>query len=179
MPCIGSETQRTSFCVCPSCSARRATDTAVHLTDHVLPRVPYRQWVFTLPYRLRFLLSRDPQRLTRVQGACIRALFVAARKRARAVGLQARHPGAITFVQRFGSALRLNVPRVHPCRHVVMPAGLFDDEGNFARLPPPTDADAEDVLRRAIRGIARRLGTAPLNDSDEPTALDGQAAHFQ
>ena len=161
--------------VCPSCSARRASDTAVHLTDHVLPRVPYRQWVFTLPYRLRFLLSRDPQRLTRVQGACIRALFAAARKRARAVGLQARHPGAITFVQRFGSALQLNVHF-----HVVMPDGLFDDEGNFAHLPPPTDADVEEVLRRAIRGIARRLGGDILddNDCDEPTALgalDGQA----
>ena len=36
--------------VCPSCSARRASDTAVHLTDHVLPQVPHRQWVFTLPY---------------------------------------------------------------------------------------------------------------------------------
>ena len=122
--------------VCPSCSARRASDTAIHLTDHVLPRVPYRQWVFTLPYRLRFLLSRDPRRLTIVQGACIRALFAHVRKRARAMGLQATHPGAITFVQRFGSALQLNVHF-----HVVMPDGLFDDEGNFAHLPPAHKRD--------------------------------------
>jgi hypothetical protein len=52
-------------------------------------------------------------------------------------------------------------------------AGLFDDEGNFAHLPPPTDADVEEVLRRSIRGVARRLGSELLddNDSEEPTAL--------
>lgn len=35
-------------------------DTAAHLIDHVLPRAPYRQWVFTLPKPLRLRLARDP-----------------------------------------------------------------------------------------------------------------------
>jgi hypothetical protein len=35
-------------------------DTAVHLVDHVLPRAPYRQWVFTVPKALRLRLARDP-----------------------------------------------------------------------------------------------------------------------
>jgi ribosomal protein S27E len=30
---------------CPSCGARRMTETAAHLVDHVIPRVPVRQWV--------------------------------------------------------------------------------------------------------------------------------------
>lgn len=46
--------------VCPSCSARRMADTAAHLRDCVLPSVPVRQWVFTLPRRLRFLLAWRP-----------------------------------------------------------------------------------------------------------------------
>ncbi len=37
--------------ICPSCTARRMADTAAHLADHVLPRAPYRQWVFTVPSR--------------------------------------------------------------------------------------------------------------------------------
>jgi hypothetical protein len=32
--------------LCPSCTARRMADTAAHLVDHVLPRAPYRQWVW-------------------------------------------------------------------------------------------------------------------------------------
>jgi hypothetical protein len=31
--------------VCPSCNARRMAETAAHLTDHVFPRLPVRQWV--------------------------------------------------------------------------------------------------------------------------------------
>ena len=39
---------------CPSCGGRRMADTAAHLVDRVLPRVPVRQWVLTLPFCLRF-----------------------------------------------------------------------------------------------------------------------------
>jgi len=34
---------------CPSCGARRMAQTAAHLLDHVIPRVPVRQWVLSLP----------------------------------------------------------------------------------------------------------------------------------
>jgi len=35
---------------CSSCGGRRMADTAAHLVDRVLPEVPTRQWVLTLPY---------------------------------------------------------------------------------------------------------------------------------
>ena len=35
--------------ICPSCGGRRMADTAAHLVDRVLPRVPVRQWV-SLPF---------------------------------------------------------------------------------------------------------------------------------
>jgi transposase-like zinc-binding protein len=34
---------------CPSCTTRRMHDTAAHLVDGVLPHVPVRQWVLSLP----------------------------------------------------------------------------------------------------------------------------------
>ena len=39
---------------CPSCGGRRMTERAAHLVDAVLPWVPVRQWVLTVPYRLRY-----------------------------------------------------------------------------------------------------------------------------
>ena len=45
--------------LCPSCSTRCMGETAAHLTDHVFPRLPVRQWVLSVPKRLRFLLQRD------------------------------------------------------------------------------------------------------------------------
>ena len=34
---------------CPSCTTRRMDDMAARLVDRVLPRVPVRQWVLSLP----------------------------------------------------------------------------------------------------------------------------------
>lgn len=38
---------------CPSCLGRRMADTAVHLEERVLPRVPIRHWICSLPWGLR------------------------------------------------------------------------------------------------------------------------------
>ncbi|MEO7853080.1 MAG: transposase zinc-binding domain-containing protein [Rubrivivax sp.] len=45
---------------CPSCGARRMAQTATQLVDHVIPQVPVRQWVFSLPIPLRLLLAAQP-----------------------------------------------------------------------------------------------------------------------
>jgi hypothetical protein len=37
--------------VCPTCNAKRAHVTAVHLVERVLPHVPYRQWALSFPHR--------------------------------------------------------------------------------------------------------------------------------
>jgi len=54
---IAFSCQRRSFC--PSCMGRRMVDTAARLTDEVLPRVPVRQWVLSLPYEIRYRLAWD------------------------------------------------------------------------------------------------------------------------
>jgi hypothetical protein len=45
---------------CPSCGARRMVDLAAHLVDHVFPEVPVRQWMLSLPHRIRYLRAYDP-----------------------------------------------------------------------------------------------------------------------
>jgi len=51
---------------CPSCGGRRMAQTAAHLVDHIIPRVPVRQWVLSLPIPLRYLLAAHPHLLTPV-----------------------------------------------------------------------------------------------------------------
>jgi hypothetical protein len=34
-------------------------ETAAHLTDHVFPRLPARQWVLSVSKRLRYFMQRD------------------------------------------------------------------------------------------------------------------------
>ncbi len=51
---------------CPSCGARRMAQTAAHLVDYVIPHVPVRQWVLSLPIPLRLLLAAQPELVTPV-----------------------------------------------------------------------------------------------------------------
>ena len=64
------------------------TERAAHLVDEVLPAVPARQWVLTLPYRLRYLLAWDHGLIrgraaglsagaTRILRACLGGAFLA------------------------------------------------------------------------------------------------------
>ena len=73
--------------VCPSCNARRAHDTAIHLEAAVLPRLPYRLWTLSFPMRLRFLLARDSAALSDALNLFVRALFTFQRRRARKLGI--------------------------------------------------------------------------------------------
>jgi hypothetical protein len=114
--------------ICPSCCGRRMADTAAHLVDHVFPHAPARQWVLSLPFALRYRLAYDSQLLTAVLQVFIRALFGAYRRRARECGIEQAQCGAVTFVQRFGSAANLNLHF-----HVVRPPSR--GEPMFPDLP--------------------------------------------
>jgi hypothetical protein len=45
--------------VCSSCVGRKMNELSLHLMDHVVPDVPLRQSVLTLPFALRVLVARD------------------------------------------------------------------------------------------------------------------------
>jgi len=59
---------------CPSCGARRMAQTAAHLVDHVIPHVPVRQWVLSLPIPLRLPLAAQPKLVTPVLQVVHRAI---------------------------------------------------------------------------------------------------------
>ncbi|MES9884081.1 MAG: transposase zinc-binding domain-containing protein [Sedimenticola sp.] len=42
---------------CPSCNTKRMAETAAHWVDYLFPQVPVRQWVISLPKRLRYLCT--------------------------------------------------------------------------------------------------------------------------
>jgi hypothetical protein len=195
-------------CLCPGCMGRRMAATAAQLVDERLPQAPYRQWVFTVPFALRFALATDRRFLTATLNTFLRTVFAWQRQRALALGidllrqdiclpsarapgapasalpdlealdLRQGQPGSVTFIQRFGGALNLNIHA-----HAVTPDGLFvppgtntdtdtdtdtdtgtdtgaDQDKNdtappllFVPLPPPTEQDIHELLAR----IARRI----------------------
>ncbi|WP_434301755.1 transposase zinc-binding domain-containing protein [Corallococcus exiguus] len=91
---------------CPSCNEKRANETAVHLVERVLPHVPYRQWTLSFPFRVRWVLAKDAHLFSAVLSVFLRVLFALQRRRARRLGGRGAEAGAVTFLQRFGSAAR-------------------------------------------------------------------------
>ena len=85
--------------------------TAAHPVDHVIPHVPVRQWVLSLPIPLRLLLAAQPKLVTPVlqvvHGVITRHLLGQAGRNVE--GADDADSGAVTLIQRSGSAANLNI----------------------------------------------------------------------
>jgi len=168
---------------CPSCLGRRMSDIAAHLVDEVLPKVPVRQWVCSLPWRLRYAMGYDRRLCADVLAVFIAALRRSLRHRAKLeLGLCSvddAQIGALTFVQRGDSSLRLNMHY-----HTLALDGVYvrDDAGllRFHALPNPTIEQVADVARWTYEGLARvceRHGRS-LDELDTDADTD-ELAHDQ
>jgi hypothetical protein len=142
--------------MCGSCIARRMSETAAHLVDSVLPEVPIRQWVASFSWRLRYLMGYDRKLASEVLSAFMQSVRdrVAWRVKRERYGLKSVtdvETGAVLFVQRFDSALRLNV-HAHSMAldggYVQTPQGL-----EFHRLDDVTQADVQWVAERTNKRI--------------------------
>ena len=98
--------------VCPSCGGRRMAERAANLVEEVFPTVPVRQWVLTVPPRLRYRPAFDHALCRAVLGVFVRAVLGDYRRRARRQGLRDGQGGSVTVIQRFGSGLQLNVTTI-------------------------------------------------------------------
>ena len=140
--------------VCSSCNSRRMVATAAHLTDHVLPDLPVRQWVLAVRKRLRYFLERDAA----LQGAGLRLFLRAVESCLRACSPDAgsvARLGAVAFIHRFGSPLN-----AHLHFHCVVIDGVF--------APAPTGGVVfhaaagldENAIAQVQAQVRRRLARA-------------------
>ena len=154
--------------VCPSCNARRMAETAAHLVDHVFPPLPVRQWVLSVPKRLRYFLEREPAAASAVLQFFLRAVEAHLRKSCPGTSVQARF-GAVSFVHRFGPALNR-----HLHYHCCILDGLFEPLGaggvQFRQAAPLTAEEVtglcEQVRRRGLRWFSRHVVLDPDDARD-------------
>jgi hypothetical protein len=88
-------------------------EVAAQLVENVFPLVPVRQWVLSLPRRLRFFVHRDAELAGRVLRVFLRGVEAELRQASPAAPVDARF-GGVTFVQRFGAALNAHL-HYHCC----------------------------------------------------------------
>ncbi|GMV13973.1 MAG: hypothetical protein AMXMBFR56_21970 [Polyangiaceae bacterium] len=170
---------------CPSCVGRRMADTAVHLEERVLPRVPIRHWICSLPWGLRALLGYDRKLCAEVVSAFMaevdRSLRWRAKRELDLASVADAHTGGVVAVQRTDSALRLNVHF-----HSLVLDGVYVHEGDdpqapleFRVLDTPTHADIAEVAARTaarvekiLRAHGRSLDPELGDDMPPELALD-------
>jgi hypothetical protein len=139
------------------------------LVDEVLPRrQPVRQWVLSLPFALRYLLATRPEVVTQVLGVVYQAISGHLIRKAgltRASGVT----GAVTLIQRFGSALNLNVHF-----HLLVLDGVYRREGEgklrFVPVPAPNTEELKRLVQRTAERVGRSLERSGLITRDVENA---------
>jgi hypothetical protein len=144
---------------CPSCNGRHMAKTAAHLVDYVIPPAPVRQWVISVPKRLRGVLADRPRAvaaLTKIFLAEIERLLLAAsgfNPPANTPASARPRLGGISFLRRFGSALNRHV-HLHACvtNGVFRPAAA-----EAARDTPPAFLPARPITHIHLGALTERV----------------------
>ena len=142
-------------CVCPSCNQKRMVETAAYLVDNVIPRIPVRQWVLSVPKRVRYFIYHNKKVSRDVLKIFLRAVETTIRKRSPGAPSTSRS-GAVSFCQNFGSILN-----VHPHYHSIILDGVFykteNGEVSFAEATELTEQDLTDITAKVQKRILRYL----------------------
>lgn len=142
--------------ICPTCTGKRMNETAIHLTENVLPHVPWRQWVVTFPMALRHWLAANHDLANLVHRIVIRMITSYYVTMAKERGVNDPLPGGMTFVQRFGDGLRL-----HHHLHILMMEGVYSTDSSgkpiFYDVAGPTDEEVAQVLEAIAHVVTRML----------------------
>jgi hypothetical protein len=124
-----------------------------------------RQWVLTVPKRVRYFLQRNPKLFGGVLRVFMRALNTALRKHSPGAPSNSRF-GAVAFLHRAGSSLN-----EHPHLHSAVTDGVFaPDADGQARFFPATDL-AQDTIRSLHQKLRTRILTIANQVPQKPRKI--------
>jgi hypothetical protein len=150
-----------------------------------------RQWVLSLPIPLRLLLARYPSELSKVMQIIHRAISTHIVNKAGFTTKQA-NTGAVTLIQRFGSALNLNIHF-----HMLFLEGTISENSwggtTFTRIKAPCHNDMVELVHTISHRIAKYLEKVglvqrdmensylnlPIDDEDSLLQLQGASVSYR
>jgi hypothetical protein len=151
--------------------------TAAYLVERVIPWVPTRQWVVSVPIPLRYWMAGSQDLTAQVHTIIRTTIGQSYVNQAAAQGHERAllHPGSITFIQRFGSALNVQLHF-----HILFLEGVYLDRTAVGLQPrflpgaPPTDTDIAAVIQKISRRVIRLLRRLGYLEADmEPPIATG------
>jgi hypothetical protein len=135
---------------CPSCHQKRVIEFGEWLCGDVLKSVPHRQWVLSIPKRLRIYFMLDRSLLAALSRCAWKVVSLYLKK---AVPYEDAIPGAVIAVQSFG-----DFQNFHPHLHILATDGCFYNNGAFMVCPPPKADDIETLFRYEVFKLLRSEG---------------------
>jgi hypothetical protein len=136
-------------CLCASCHQKRSLIFADHVAYEICAPVPHRQYVFTIPKRLRIFFRFDRRLLGGLMRLAWETISQAYRE---ALGRDDVVPGMIAGIQTFGALAHFN-PHVH----------TIATDGVFANLPSPPPAQRNSGGEGRVRGLSQFICAPPLD----------------
>ena len=121
-------------------------ESAAHLVDEVFPHKPLRQWVLSFPFPLRLLFAKDPQIMGLVLNLIHRAISTYLIKKTGFKKKSGAKTGSVTFIQRFGGSLNLNIHF-----HIMYLDGIYTFEQEKASFHPITPPSQSEPLRTSFK----------------------------
>ena len=124
--------------------------------------------VLSFPWPLRLLFASQLENLSRVLAIVVRAIETDLIHRAGLTRCSHARTGVVTLIQRFGSALNLNVHL-----HMIVLEGVYTEHNVRARFHPVGAPSRETLERKLDRVIKRTLHVllrdgALAQDSEQP-----------
>jgi len=146
-------------------------ESARHLVEDVFGPRPVRQWVLSVPVPLRFLFASKPEAIGPVLGIVHRVI----------AGWLADQAGVdhatVTLIQRFGSALNLNVHF-----HMLWLDGVYENVEQPQRKPrlrrarAPTSAQLTQLAEKIAHRVCRHLTRSGWLESEDESAFLSDSA---
>ena len=124
------------------------------LCENILKYVPHRQWVFSIPKRLRIYFMFDRSLLAKLSLCAWKVLNLYLTQ---AVPYDDAKAGAVVAVQSFG-----DFQNFHPHLHVLATDGCFYNDDAFMVCPPPNTGDLEELFRHEVFKMLKAEGK--IND---------------
>ena len=143
-------------------------EAAALLSDEVFPDVPLRQWVISFPFPLRYLFAAHPHAMGKVLSIIHRVISSHLIHKA-GHSLKEGATGAVTLIQRFGSALNLNIHF-----HILFLDGVYvcrdDHPPRFQRVKAPNKDELEELIQLISQRVGRCLKRRGLLEQDTESA---------
>jgi len=130
--------------LCPSCHQKRILLLSEHLCEHVLYRLPHRQFVFTIPKALRIFFKYDRSLFSEISRLIYNLVteYYAERHG------ESITTGAVVSYQSAGDSLRWNAHW-----HCIIMEGGLDDEDSFYHIPLKSLDGMVELFRHKVIGL--------------------------